>query len=62
MFEGDERIEEVIEDDCVENTTGFDIEEVSTLQDAFGLPYVRDGLTLDLDLNTDEKWRGGGSS
>ena len=57
VVESDGLTEEAIEDDCVENTTGFDIEEVSTLQDAFGLPYVRDGLTLDLDLNTDETWR-----
>ena len=36
------------EDDCIESETGFDIEEVSTLQDAFGLPNVRDGLTLEV--------------
>ena len=37
------------EDDCVEESTAFDIEEVSSLQDAFGLPNVRDGLTLRID-------------
>ena len=36
-------------DDCVEESTAFDIEEVSSLQDAFGLPNVRDGLTLRID-------------
>jgi len=35
-------------EDCVDNQTDFDIEEVSTLQDAFGLPSVRDGLTLEV--------------
>lgn len=46
--------EEVVEeeDDCVEESTAFDIEEVSTLQDAFGLPRVQDGLTLALDPGT----------
>jgi hypothetical protein len=45
-----EEEEEVLpqEEDCVESETGFDIEEVSTLQDAFGLPMVRDGLTLEV--------------
>jgi hypothetical protein len=49
-----------VEDDCVESSTAFDIEEVSTLQDAFGLPRVRDGLTLMLEpgtLDADETWR-----
>jgi hypothetical protein len=58
VLESDGYTEEVEEeDDCTENSVGFDIEEVSNLQDAFGLPYVRDGLTLELDLNTDERWR-----
>ncbi len=35
---------EIVE--CTETSTGFDIEEVSTLQDAFGLPGIRDGLSL----------------
>jgi len=48
--------EEVSGEDCVENTTGFDIEEVSTLQDAFGLPMVRDGLSLEVDVSADS-WR-----
>lgn len=34
------------EDDCVEASTALDMEQVSSLQDAFGLPNVRDGLTL----------------
>ena len=34
------------EDDPCGSTTAFDIEEVSTLQDAFGLPSVQDGLSL----------------
>jgi hypothetical protein len=49
-----------LEDDCVESSTAFDIEEVSALQDAFGLPRVRDGLTLELDASTlqgDRSWR-----
>lgn len=48
------------EDDCSEDTTGFDIEEVSSLQDAFGLPSVQDGLTLDVNIastNNAESWR-----
>ena len=48
------------EDDCVESSTAFDIEEVSALQDAFGLPRVRDGLTLKLESGTiegDVTWR-----
>ena len=52
----EEAEEEPEEDDCVESTTAFDIEEVSTLQDAFGLPHVRDGLTLSV---TDEHTTGG---
>lgn len=46
---GDEPVEE---DDCVESSTAFDIEEVSALQDAFGLPRVSDGLTLRLEPGT----------
>ena len=38
--------EEEEEDDCLEDSTAFDIEEVSGLQDAFGLPVVRDGLSM----------------
>ena len=48
------------EDDCVESSTAFDIEEVSTLQDAFGLPQVRDGLTLTVDgsnIQQGRTWR-----
>ena len=48
------------EDDCVESSTAFDIEEVSALQDAFGLPRVSDGLTLQLEpgtLDGDVSWR-----
>jgi hypothetical protein len=49
-----------VEDDCVESSTAFDIEQVSALQDAFGLPQVRDGLTLHIDeesLGSDRTWR-----
>ena len=52
--------EEEEEDDCVDSSTAFDIEEVSTLQDAFGLPRVRDGLSLQLAagaLDGDATWR-----
>jgi hypothetical protein len=48
------------EEDCVESSTAFDIEEVSTLQDAFGLPQVRDGLTLAVDgsnIDQGRSWR-----
>jgi hypothetical protein len=48
------------EDDCVESSTAFDIEEVSGLQDAFGLAQVRDGLMLELDesyLEGERTWR-----
>ena len=37
------------EDDCIDSESAFDIEEVSTLQDAFGLPLVQDGLSLSVD-------------
>jgi hypothetical protein len=56
----EEVFQEVEEDDCIESSTAFDIEEVSTLQDAFGLPDVRDGLTLDVPeelLQGDRTWR-----
>jgi hypothetical protein len=48
------------EDDCVEDSTAFDIEEISGLQDAFGLPDVRDGLTLSVTadhVEGDKRWR-----
>lgn len=48
------------EDDCIESSTAFDIEEVSELQDAFGLPRVQDGLTLTVDTDSMESghsWR-----
>ena len=48
------------DDDCTESTTAFDIEEVSGLQDAFGLPHVRDGLMLEVpeeDLSGGKSWR-----
>ena len=51
-------IEVTVEDECVGSQTGFDIEEVSTLQDAFGLPHVRDGLTLAVQ----DEHRSGGKS
>ena len=46
-------------DDCIESSTAFDIEEVSALQDAFGLPKVRDGLSLNLQgkIGADQSWR-----
>ena len=47
-------------DDCIEDSTAFDIEEVSALQDAFGLPEVRDGLTLSVGSDHvagDKSWR-----
>jgi hypothetical protein len=58
----DEKTEEPVpeEDDCIESETGFDIEEVSDLQDAFGLPMVRDGLTLEVSdafTKDDRTWR-----
>ena len=48
------------EDDCVDSSTAFDIEEVSNLQDAFGLPNVRDGLMLSVpeeSLSGGKTWR-----
>lgn len=35
------------DDDCEEEGVALDVDSVSTLQDAFGLPLVRDGLTID---------------
>ncbi len=58
--EPDEDPLEEEEDDCVESSTAFDIEQVSALQDAFGLPTVRDGLTLSIDperLEDGRLWR-----
>ncbi len=34
------------DDDCEEEGVALDVDSVSTLQDAFGLPLVRDGLTI----------------
>jgi hypothetical protein len=48
------------DDDCIESSTAFDIEEVSELQDAFGLPLVQDGLMLGLGagaIDGDQTWR-----
>ena len=48
------------EEDCIDSSTAFDIEEVSSLQDAFGLPKVRDGLMLSVpeeSLSGGKKWR-----
>ena len=56
----DEEVPEEPEDDCIDSSTAFDIEEVSALQDAFGLPMVRDGLMLELGsgaVEGDETWR-----
>lgn len=58
----DEETEEpaLDEDDCIESETDFDIEQVSELQDAFGLPLVRDGLTLEVSddfTKNDKTWR-----
>lgn len=44
------------EDDCDEVGVVMDVDSVSTLQDAFGLPMVRDGLTLD-GPNAPDGWR-----
>lgn len=52
-FESDGEAPEISEDDCVETETAFNIEEISSLQDAFGLPFVRDGLMMEIDLNAD---------
>lgn len=46
------------EEDPCGSTTAFDIEEVSTLQDAFGLPSVRDGLSLSVPEQASARgWR-----
>lgn len=46
------------EPECTESSTGFDIDEVSTLQDGFGLPNIRDGLSLKVDAHqTADGWR-----
>ena len=45
---------------CVEEAGGFDIEEVSTLQDAAGYPGARDAVVLAFDadsLGDGESWR-----
>ena len=44
------------EDDCEEEGVVLDMDDVSTLQDAFGLPTVRDGLSLEGPV-TDSGWR-----
>lgn len=41
---------------CVETQTAFDIEQVSTLEDAFGLPGVQDAIVLD-GLGQTASWR-----
>ena len=46
----------VPDDDCEEEGVVFDVDSVSTLQDAFGLPMVRDGLTLE-GPSTSDGWR-----
>ena len=45
---------------CVSEDTDFDIEEVSVLEDAFGLPNLRDAVVLEYDashLQPGESWR-----
>jgi hypothetical protein len=57
---GEEAFEVTEDEECVGSAPGFDIEEVSALQDAFGLPMVRDGLTLPVqdDFHSGERtWR-----
>jgi hypothetical protein len=44
------------EEDCEDEGVVFDVDSVSTLQDAFGLPMVRDGLTLE-GPDASEGWR-----
>ena len=44
------------DDDCDDEGVVFDVDSVSTLQDAFGLPLVRDGLTLEGPSGSDG-WR-----
>ena len=48
--------DEVEEDDCEDEGVVLDMDDVSTLQDAFGLPTVRDGLSLE-GPDTDAGWR-----
>jgi hypothetical protein len=48
------------EDWCVSEDTDFDIEQVSVLEDAFGLPNLRDAVVLEYDashLQAEETWR-----
>ncbi len=45
---------------CVQDAAGFDVEEVSTLQDAAGYPNARDAIVLDFDdsaLTVEDSWR-----
>ena len=45
---------------CISEDTDFDIEEVSVLEDAFGLPNLRDAVVLEYDaahLVDGESWR-----
>jgi len=52
--------EPVEEDDCVEEVSGFDIEEVSLLQDAAGYSNMRDAIIMSFDdseLSADDSWR-----
>lgn len=44
------------DEDCEEEGVALDVDSVSTLQDAFGLPMVRDGLSIE-GPNTTEGWR-----
>ena len=37
---------------CVESADGFDVEAVSTLQDAAGYPGARDAVVLDVDAGS----------
>ena len=45
---------------CIADDSGFDIDEVSRLQDAAGYPDSRDAIVLDYDpgdLQAGESWR-----
>ena len=44
------------EEDCDDEGVALDVDSVSTLQDAFGLPMVRDGLTIE-GPTTEDGWR-----
>jgi hypothetical protein len=44
------------DEDCEEEGVALDVDSVSTLQDAFGLPLVRDGLTIQ-GPETPDGWR-----